>query len=178
MQVYSILSELEEVERLAVPYSCSSSCRGKLEFDEFMSFLQSNGCNTAGSLAIEKFAQEAEYGVKAKTEFVKGSKVFEVPSAIILTLKNAVGLPIERLFDEDKMLASMPNVALAVFILYLKANCAAAKNGKPDRQDVVKWRPYLNILPNEFHTPLYFTLDELKMLQSSQCFCEFNFTFL
>ncbi len=172
MQIHATLAELEEVERLAVPYSCSNSTRDKNQFEEFLNFLEANSCKIKDSIVIEQFGR-AEFGVKAKKAFAKGDTIFEVPSSIILTLKDSVGLSVEKLFDGDKMLRSMPNVALAMLVLFLKASCSVAKNGKVERKDITKWRPYMNILPNEYHTPLYFTLEEIKMIQPAQCFCNF-----
>lgn len=97
----------------------------------------------------------------------KGDEIFTIPEGIILTLNNVNGTQLESLIKQDKMLSLMPNVALSLFILYLKINT--------QNKDIKfsKWTPYLNILPNEFHTPLYFNLDQIKLLQYSQSFCKY-----
>jgi hypothetical protein len=92
--------------------------------------------------------------------------LFKVPNEIILTLNEVKGTNIEKLFKEDRLLSSMANVALAMLVLYLKTS-------PKDEKLAAKWSPYLNILPVEFTTPLYFNLNEIKMLQHSQCFCMF-----
>jgi hypothetical protein len=104
--------------------------------------------------------------VKAKKSFSKGDTIYRIPRNLVLTLDNSNGLLIENLFKEDKMLSSMPNVSLALFMLYLKTNSSNEKQN----QLITKWIPYLNILPSYFHTPLYFTLEEIRLLQPAQCF--------
>ena len=75
-----------------------------------------------------------------------------------ISANDALQSPLESLIKYDKLLSIMPNVTLAVYLLYLKLS------------EDAKWAPYLNILPSEFHSPLYFTLDELKVLQPAQTF--------
>lgn len=87
-----------------------------------------------------------------------------------ISADDALHSPIESLIRSDKLLSLMPNVGLAFYILYLKLN--------QDKNDEVakKWKTYLNILPNEFHTPLYFDLEELKLLKSVQTFSNLIFS--
>ena len=94
----------------------------------------------------------------------KGDLVFEIPTNMTISADDALKSPIEKLIRSDKLLSLMPNVGLAFYILYLKIN------QDKTNEMAKKWKPYLNILPNEFHTPLYFNLDELKLLQPVQTF--------
>lgn len=98
--------------------------------------------------------------------YKKGDILFQVPRSIILSLNEANGTDLEALLKSERLLIGMPNVALALLVLYLKTT--TTKNGQ-------KWSRYLAIIPSEFSTPLYFSLDEIKMLQNSQCFCKFIF---
>lgn len=100
----------------------------------------------------------------------KGECIFFVPKSIILTIEEANNTPLANLIKSEKLLSTMPNVSLALFLLYLRTD-------KPTSKCYQKWRSYLDILPNEFNTPLYFSLDELKMLQNSQCFSKVYFIF-
>ena len=59
----------------------------------------------------------------------------------------------------------MHNITLSVYILYIKL-CI---NNNP-KSEYQKWKPYFDILPSQFNTPLYFSLDELKLTQPAQCF--------
>lgn len=56
----------------------------------------------------------------------------------------------------DELLRSMPNVAMALFILHERFESA--------------WKPYLDSLPNDFRTPLYFDIEQLNRLKSSATF--------
>ena len=69
------------------------------------------------------------------------------------------------------MLSVMPNVSLALLLLFIRVNLnnlSGLKGG--ELKFAAKWSAYLMTLPNEFHTPLFFDLDEIMMLKSSQCF--------
>ena len=94
----------------------------------------------------------------------KGDLIFEIPTSLTISADDALQSPIESLIRSDKLLSMMPNVGLAFYILYLKLN--QNKNDEMAR----KWKSYLNVLPSEFHTPLYFSLEELKLLQPVQTF--------
>jgi len=56
---------------------------------------------------------------------------------------------------EDKILQVMPSVVLALHLL-----CERRAESSP-------WKPYLDIMPDTYTTPLYFTPDELKLLKGS-----------
>jgi len=66
------------------------------------------------------------------------------------------------LIINDQLLRSMPNIALALFLLH-------------ERSQSSKWKPYIDILPNHFTTPLYFDYDQLSRLKSSAALCKKNF---
>lgn len=91
----------------------------------------------------------------------KGDVLFRVPKRLIFSLDEANSTELGELIKIDKLLGAMPNVSLALLLLYAKTS----KNTK-----FQKWKPYLDILPSEFNTPLYFSLDEIRSLQSSYCF--------
>ncbi|CAF3991351.1 unnamed protein product [Rotaria sp. Silwood2] len=62
------------------------------------------------------------------------------------------------LIIKDQLLRSMPNVALALFLLHERSQS--------------KWQPYIDILPNHFNTPLYFDYDQLNRLKPSAALCD------
>jgi hypothetical protein len=95
----------------------------------------------------------------------KGDLIFEIPTSLTISADDALQSPIESLIRSDKLLSMMPNVGLAFYILYLKLTQI-----KNDDEMARKWKSYLNVLPSEFHTPLYFSLEELKLLQPIQTF--------
>lgn len=109
--------------------------------------------------SIEPIFENSGHGVKTRISFHKGDILFRIPRENILTVDEA-SADLAELLRKDKLLSAMPNVCLALLVLHLKTS---TKKGK-------RWQPYLNILPTEFSTPLYFSLDEIKSLQSSHCF--------
>ncbi|CAF1499851.1 unnamed protein product [Adineta steineri] len=67
--------------------------------------------------------------------------------------------PFASLISNDQLLHSMPNVALALFLLH-------------ERYQSSKWKPYIDVLPTHFNTPLYFDSDQLNRLKSSTALCD------
>jgi hypothetical protein len=65
------------------------------------------------------------------------------------------------LTTNDQLLRSMPNVALALFLLHERSQ--------------TKWKPYIDVLPNHFNTPLYFDFEQLNRLKSSAAFSKNKF---
>ncbi|KAH3844375.1 hypothetical protein DPMN_086633 [Dreissena polymorpha] len=59
------------------------------------------------------------------------------------------------LINADKILQVMPSVVLALHLL-----CERRSEQSP-------WKPYLDILPDTYNTPLYFTPDDVKLLKGS-----------
>ena len=173
MQIHQILAELEEVEKHAVSFCCSTKRRDQTQFQEFFEFLEKNECHVSDKLSIEQI-EKSEYGVKVKKNFKKGDILFEIPNKVILTLNDANKLEIERLLKEDKMLAGMQNISLALLVLFLKASLNTDESSSENNELISKWKAYLNVLPSEFHTPLYFNLDEIKILQPTVCFSNNN----
>jgi hypothetical protein len=103
------------------------------------------------------------YFLKNKSK-KKGDLVFEIGETKILTLNSKIK-EINKLVSSDKLMALMPNVAMSLLILKLKTESSS--------ELALKWKPYLDVLPYQFNTPLYFSLEEIKMLQASQSFCRF-----
>jgi len=62
------------------------------------------------------------------------------------------------LIANDQLLRSMPNVALALFLLYERTQS--------------NWNAYIDILPSQFNTPLYFTAEQLNKLKRSNSLCK------
>ena len=90
--------------------------------------------------------------------------MFEIEKSKILTL-NIDNKEFNKLVNSDKLIALMPNVAMSLLILKLKIENNNNNNKNND------WiNDYLNVLPLHFNTPMYFSLDEIKMLQASQSF--------
>jgi len=111
-------------------------------------------------LQVEIAEFEHGYGLRAKKAIEEGEKVLVIPETIMITSETAQNGPLGRLVARDKMLQVMPNVTLALHLLN--------ERYKPDSH----WKPYIDILPHTFTTPLYFSKQELHLLQGSPCLPE------
>lgn len=60
------------------------------------------------------------------------------------------------LYSQDRILQAMGNITLAFHLLCERANPNSF------------WLPYIQTLPSEYDTPLYFEEDEVQYLQSTQ----------
>lgn len=60
------------------------------------------------------------------------------------------------LYSQDRILQAMGNITLAFHLLCERADPNSF------------WQPYIQTLPSEYDTPLYFEEDEVRSLQSTQ----------
>lgn len=60
------------------------------------------------------------------------------------------------LYSQDRILQAMGNITLAFHLLCERADPNSF------------WQPYIQTLPSEYDTPLYFEEDEVRYLQSTQ----------
>ena len=60
------------------------------------------------------------------------------------------------LYSQDRILQAMGNIALAFHLLCERASPNSF------------WQPYIQTLPSEYDTPLYFEEEEVRCLQSTQ----------
>ncbi|KAK9512653.1 hypothetical protein O3M35_001030 [Rhynocoris fuscipes] len=96
-----------------------------------------------------------EYGLKAVKDIKEGELLICVPRKLMMTTEFARTSELEFLFKNDPMLAHMPNIILALFLLLEKF------------KENSFWRPYIESLPNEYTTVMYFSLQELEELKGS-----------
>ncbi|XP_074643249.1 actin-histidine N-methyltransferase-like [Tubulanus polymorphus] len=124
---------------------------------EFLSWCENNFNTEAVSIA--EFDLEG-YGLKA-TRDIKSAELFlEIPRKMMITSDSAKASVLGQLISQDKILQIMPNVALALHLL-------CERNLKNSF-----WRNYINILPEEYTTPLYFSLEDLVLLKGSPTLSE------
>lgn len=121
--------------------------------DRFTNWYEENGAELKGCdiQEIENFG----LGFITNIEIAASSLVISVPKKLMLTVEAAKKTPLKKLIEKDHLLGYMPNVALAIFLLYEKY--------KPESF----WKPYIDILPTTYNTILYFTVDELLELKGS-----------
>ncbi|XP_052768808.1 actin-histidine N-methyltransferase-like [Mya arenaria] len=122
-------------------------------FTKFIEWLQSKKVDTS-CVEIGKF-EGLGFGLKATKDLKEGEKFLTLPRDLMMTPKSAQDSCLGPFIEEDKILQVMPSVVLALHLL-----CERRTDGSP-------WKPYLDILPDTYSTPLYFTPEEIKTLKAS-----------
>lgn len=95
------------------------------------------------------------YGLKAVKDIKEGDLLICVPRKLMMTTEFARTSELEFLCKNDPMLAHMPNIILALFLLLEKF-----------KEDSF-WKPYIESLPTSYTTVMCFTLQELDELKGS-----------
>ncbi|XP_057661907.1 actin-histidine N-methyltransferase [Diorhabda carinulata] len=124
--------------------------------ERFTNWFKENGAELEGCdiREIENYG----LGFITNTKIPEFSLVISVPKKLMLTVDAAKKTPLKQLIEKDDLLGNMPNITLAVFLLYEKYKSESF------------WKPYIDILPNTYNTVLYFTVDELLELKGSPTF--------
>ena len=73
-----------------------------------------------------------------------------------MTVESAKTSVLGPLYSQDRILQAMGNITLAFHLLCERADPNSF------------WQPYIQTLPSEYDTPLYFEEDEVRYLQSTQ----------
>ena len=103
---------------------------------------------------------EIGYGLRAKVELEEAEKVMTIPDKVMITTDTASQAELREFILNDRVLQQLPNVVLSLHLLMEACS-----------QDSF-WKPYIDVLPSSFTTPLYFTRDDLLQLQSSPVLAE------
>ncbi|XP_059484830.1 actin-histidine N-methyltransferase [Neocloeon triangulifer] len=149
IEVTKLLAKAVELESdMRVPVNDRSDAIPK-----FLEWLEKNEASFPG-VSISSF-DGFELGLKAEKDFEEGDLLMAIPRKIMLTLENARISELGALLCKDPMLQHMPNVALSLLLLLEKF--------KPDSH----WAPYIDLLPSEYTTVLYFSPSELADLKGS-----------
>ncbi|NWV10997.1 SETD3 methyltransferase, partial [Ptilonorhynchus violaceus] len=123
-------------------------------FPELIKWATENGASTEG-FEIANFEEEG-FGLKATRE-IKAEELFLwVPRKLLMTVESAKSSVLGSLYSQDRILQAMGNITLAFHLLCERANPNSF------------WLPYIQTLPSEYDTPLYFEEDEVQYLQSTQ----------
>ena len=151
---------------------CCQKDRTEDSFKDLYNSIDSE-CINSDNICIEKQSQN-DFTLKTNKNFEKDDLLFQIRAENILTL-NSLGneSPLKKAISNDKMLSAMPNVSLALILLSLRVNINQKNVPKKQNQDfklAMKWKAYLNVLPSEFNTPIFFSLNEIFQLKGAQCF--------
>ncbi|XP_074147431.1 actin-histidine N-methyltransferase isoform X3 [Sminthopsis crassicaudata] len=129
---------------------------GKREdyFPDLIKWAAANGASTDG-FELVNFKEEG-FGLRATRE-IKAEELFLwVPRKLLMTVESAKNSVLGALYSQDRILQAMGNITLAFHLLCERANPSSF------------WLPYIQTLPSEYDTPLYFEEDEVQHLQSTQ----------
>ncbi|ELW47217.1 Histone-lysine N-methyltransferase setd3 [Tupaia chinensis] len=129
---------------------------GKREdyFPDLMKWASENGASVDG-FEMVNFKEEG-FGLRATRE-IKAEELFLwVPRKLLMTVESAKNSVLGPLYSQDRILQAMGNIALAFHLLCERASPNSF------------WQPYIQTLPSEYDTPLYFEEDEVRYLQSTQ----------
>lgn len=120
----------------------------------FLNWLKENGANF-DNVVIEKYGGKYGFGVKATKDLKRDDEVLQVPYNIMMTSENAAESYLADFIESRKMLLEMPNISLALFL-----HC---EKQKPDSF----YKPYIDVLPTEYNTTLYFSIKEMECLKGT-----------
>ncbi|XP_058147833.1 actin-histidine N-methyltransferase isoform X2 [Dasypus novemcinctus] len=129
---------------------------GKREdyFPDLMKWASENGASVEG-FEMVNFKEEG-FGLRA-TRDIKAEELFLwVPRKLLMTVESAKNSMLGPLYSQDRILQAMGNITLAFHLLCERANPNSF------------WQPYIQSLPGEYDTPLYFEEDEVRYLHSTQ----------
>ncbi|KAK2489836.1 hypothetical protein MC885_000949 [Smutsia gigantea] len=136
--------------------SLSVTFDGKREdyFPDLMKWASENGASVEG-FEMVNFKEEG-CGLRA-TRDIKAEELFLwVPRKLLMTVESAKNSVLGPLYSQDRILQAMGNITLAFHLLCERADPNSF------------WQPYIQTLPSEYDTPLYFEEDEVRLLQSTQ----------
>lgn len=103
---------------------------------------------------------ETGWGLRANVQLEEAEKVMTIPDKLMMTTETASQTELREIVSNDRVLQQLSNVVLSLHLLMEAYN-----------QDSF-WKPYIDVLPSSFTTPLYFTREDLLQLQSSPVLAE------
>eukprot|EP00038_Savillea_parva_P025586 m.48480 g.48480 ORF g.48480 m.48480 type:complete len:493 (+) comp6997_c0_seq2:221-1699(+) len=128
---------------------------GQTDTAPLMSWLQTEHKVDTSKVQIARFGN-AGNGLEATTDLKKGDTFLTIPESAMMTTETAKASSLGTFLVSDPLVAQMPNVALALHVL--------AELGRGSSS---KWAPYIQALPRDYSTPLYFTDRDFELLRGS-----------
>ncbi|KAK9764308.1 Ribosomal lysine N-methyltransferase 4 [Basidiobolus ranarum] len=135
--------------------------------ERFINWLKEEGSTISSKIAFKDYSKEgAGRGVYAVEDIKEEEVLFTLPRTVLLSVKNSE-------LSQKISLAELEGWnPLILCMIYESGNANS------------KWRPYFDILPKEFHTPMFWSEEEQKELtgtgvidkigkeQAEECFKE------
>lgn len=148
-----ILTLVEEIQRAEYTKDAQPDRTNPTVLSNFTNWLKANGALFDG-MTIASF-DGYDLGLKAELDIPEGSLLIGIPRKLMLTQECALKSSLAPLLEKDSILKGMPNVVLAMALLVEKYSAESF------------WKDYINVLPKEYTTVLYYTYEELKELIGS-----------
>lgn len=151
-QFVKIYEMLQKIRALEKDYVLPPNSREE-HFDKLLTWLSEEGASWK-SLKIHQFSVGG-FGLSAECSIEEGEQWLTIPRKVMLTSETARKSKLGVIAETDTILQHMPNVLLALHLL----------NERCEEKSF--WTPYIKTLPDEYDTPMYFTLEELNELKGS-----------
>ncbi|KAG0348016.1 hypothetical protein BG004_006310 [Podila humilis] len=114
----------------------------------FLSWLTTNGATVSNHIALQDYSTEgAGRGVVASVDLPKDHELFSIPRSLLLNPETS---PLSQKLDLTSLKGWNP---LMMCLIYEYCQGPAST-----------WKPYFDILPEEFSTPMFWSEDDLKEL--------------
>ncbi|KAI8900227.1 hypothetical protein BC833DRAFT_582724 [Globomyces pollinis-pini] len=126
--------------------------KNQQSLDAFLTWLQENDVGTTD--LVIKETSNTGFGVFAQNEIQINKTIVQVPLSMMITSIPSTPV-LENIVKSDMLLSSVPMNTLILQLLIEDSN----------RESF--WRPYLDILPEQFTLPMYFNPDQMNLLKHS-----------
>nr|XP_002131202.1 histone-lysine N-methyltransferase setd3 [Ciona intestinalis] len=121
---------------------------------KFKSWLKEHGVEYS-AIDIQEVSEEEGFGVIALQDIEIKCPLVTIPRKAMMTYEDAKSSYLAGLIEGNEVLSVMPNVCLA---LYLHCERFTLNS---------KYQPYIDMIPQEFNTILYFKPHEMKYLKGT-----------
>eukprot|EP01134_Creolimax_fragrantissima_P001641 CFRG1641T1 len=143
-----LISELEDVQATSNDYKKEDDVTAN-----FLSWLAENGLRE-GVIEIKEFGVMGK-GLVAKKDLEESDLMVQVPDKLFMSTETAMSSAHAAIFVKYPLFSAQPNVLLAAHLL------AEARNPNSF------WKPYIDSLPQDFSTPLWWNICELQLLDGT-----------
>ncbi|ESO00931.1 hypothetical protein HELRODRAFT_192484 [Helobdella robusta] len=156
VEIFNIVEKLRKKQQ---PYVMKHRQNRSEYVTQFFEWLNKNKVDTS-KVTVDQFGSQG-FGLKAVQDIKEGDLILAVARDVMMKTSDAMLSPIGKIAKSDKILQSMPNILMSLFLL-----CECANLEKSH------WGPYLKILPDSYTTPLYFSISEMALIKNLPIFTD------
>ncbi|XP_065184689.1 actin-histidine N-methyltransferase-like [Sycon ciliatum] len=158
LRVTSLIEELLRAQKPSHESAVRSEEETQKLHEDFGAWMKRNGADIK-DVKISK-VDVGDRGLIATRTLEAGDVAVTIPAKVMMSVHSALKTPLGRLIRSDALCKEMPNVVLALHLL----------NEKHKRDSF--WKHYIHTLPETYHTPLYYSPEEMKLLQGTSGFSD------